>query len=458
MTTNNWAPDSWTTKPRKQDVTYPDPQAFEEVLQRLGSLPPLVCPEEVVKLRAQLRKVALGEAVLLQGGDCAELFEYCNDDTIRNKLKVLLQMSLVLIWGTGLPVVRIARMAGQYAKPRSSPYETVNGTQVMSFRGDNVNGYELDQRTPDPQRLLSAYFHSATTLNYVRALLQAGFADLHHPLSWNLDHVREDKRRGEYQAIVTQLIQTLEFMRTIGAAGDDLASLNTADIFMSHEGLILEYEQALTRHQHARGTDGPAWYNLGAHFLWIGDRTRQLDGAHIEYFRGIQNPIGIKCGPTLEAAELVRVLDIVNPDREVGKVTLISRYGANKIQDHLPAHIEAVRAAGHVVVWACDPMHGNTETSPTGVKTRNFDNIMAEIKASANIHSSLGSRLNGIHLELTGDSVTECVGGSMELTHGDLAQNYTTFCDPRLNNKQSLDIAFLVASYYQETRAKDTAE
>ncbi|RKP37101.1 DAHP synthetase [Dimargaris cristalligena] len=445
-----WTPDSWTTKPIKQDVTFPDPEAFNAVV----SSPPLVCPEEVLNLREQLRKVALGEAFLLQGGDCAELFDYCAAGPIEDKLKVLLQMSLVLIWGAGIPVVRIARMAGQYAKPRSSPYESVNGQQIMSFRGDNVNGFDPSERIPDPQRLLSAYFHSAATLNYVRALLSGGFADLHDPMAWNLDHVRHDHVRGEYQSIVNQLLQSLDFMRTIGVdRGESQPALNTADIFMSHEGLILEYEQALTRQQQARGAPQADWFNLGTHFLWIGDRTRQLDGAHIEYFRGIKNPIGIKCGPSLDPAELVRLLAIVDSDREPGKVTLITRYGAGKIENHLPAHIEAVRAAGHCVVWACDPMHGNTESTPTGVKTRHVDNIMAEIKQAIAIHSRLGSRLNGIHLELTGERVTECVGGSMELSATDLAQNYRTFCDPRLNYHQSLDIAFLIAQHYKESRS-----
>ncbi|KAJ1954521.1 hypothetical protein IWQ62_005738 [Dispira parvispora] len=449
----SWTPHSWAQRPIKQDVTFPDQKEFTKVLEKIRQLPPLVCPEEVTKLRAQLKEVALGRAFLLQGGDCAELFDYCSQGPIADKLKVLLQMSLVLIWGAGVPVVRIARMAGQYAKPRSSAYEMVDGEKILSFRGDNVNGFHPSDRTPDPQRLLSAYFHSAATMNYVRALLNAGFADLHQPKAWDLAHVRHNHVRVEYQRIVSQLLQSLEFMRTIGADSNGNPVLNTVDMYMSHEGLLLEYEEALTR---AVPTDNveeaPRWFNLGSHFLWIGDRTRQIDGAHIEYFRGIQNPIGIKCGPSLEPEELVRLLNIVNPDHEIGKVTLISRYGAKKINDHLPAHIEAVRKAGHIVVWACDPMHGNTETAEAGMKTRHFDNIMLEITQAIAIHQRLGSKLNGIHLELTGERVTECVGGSMELSPQDLSLNYQTFCDPRLNYEQSLDVAFLIARHYQESR------
>ncbi|KAJ1969070.1 hypothetical protein H4R35_006247 [Dimargaris xerosporica] len=421
---SDWSPSSWTTKPIKQEVNFPDHDAFIRTIDKIQRLPPLVCPEEVLKLRAHLKDVALGKAFLLQGGDCAELFDYCSQEPIANKLKVLLQMSLVLIWGAGIPVVRIARMAGQYAKPRSSPYETVNGEQVMSFRGDNINGFAPTERTPDPQRLLGAYFHSAATLNYVRALVNAGMADLHDPLAWDLGHVRRPDLRREYQAILDQLLNSLQFMQTIGAENGVVSSaLRSVDFYMSHEGLILEYEQALTRAHcpKLRSPSSPSsestapssssssptqWFNLGSHFLWIGDRTRQIGGAHVEYFRGIQNPIGIKCGPSLEPDELMRLLNVVNPDKEIGKVTLISRYGASKVRQFLPAHIAAVREAGHTVVWACDPMHGNTESAPSGVKTRHFDNILSEITQAIAIHQEAGSKLNGIHLELTGESVT----------------------------------------------------
>ncbi|KAI8873773.1 DAHP synthetase [Ramicandelaber brevisporus] len=503
-----WTPTSWTTKPIKQDVNYEDPVALKTVLDKLGRLPPLVVPGEVQRLREQLRDVALGNAFLLQGGDCAELFDYCSAEPIANKLKVMLQMSMAIIWGARMPVVRIARIAGQYAKPRSSPYETLpTGEQVLSFRGDNVNGYEVTDRKPDPDRLLGAYFHSATTLNYIRALLNAGFADLHHPKAWDLGHVRRPDLRKEYQTVVNRILDALDFLRTIGVdtssttgsssggkAGDKVSSsnarnppfapassLNTVDIYTSHEGLLLDYETALTREMPSApscpaaqppspspsGTstpsnivpheDAPAeksYYNTGAHFLWIGDRTRQLDGAHIEYFRGITNPIGVKVGPSMQPEELVRLLDILNPNHEVGKVTLITRYGASKIDAHLPDHIKAVQKTKHVVVWCCDPMHGNTFTAPgdARLKTRDFDAIMTEISKAFAIHRANGSRLNGVHLELTGDSVTECVGGSMELEPAQLEHNYQTHCDPRLNYEQSLDVAFLIARYYEKER------
>ncbi|KAJ1673182.1 hypothetical protein EV182_005736, partial [Spiromyces aspiralis] len=431
----------------------------------------------VEKLRNLLKDVAEGRAFLLQGGDCAESFDYCHSAHIEDKLKVLLQMSLVLIWGMRMPVVRIARMAGQYAKPRSKSHETIDGKTILSYRGDNVNGIDPSDRRPDPQRLLMAYFHSVATLNHIRSLINTGFADLHHPNAWDLGYVRDDSTREQYQVVVNQLLNSISFMKTIGA-DQSAAVLETIDLFTSHEGLLLEYEQALTRkalNPAARALlgkpatifDGPesppikpsdfsghlrSWYNLSAHFLWIGDRTRQIDGGHVEYFRGIRNPIGIKVGPSMLPEELPRLLDILNPDQEPGKVTLITRYGAKKIEQYLPVHIKAVRGSGHKVVWCCDPCHGNTTSTPTGHKTRRFEDILAEIELSIRIHQENDSMLNGIHLELTGEHVTECTGGSVALTEGDLPTNYQTFCDPRLNYMQSLDIAFKISKRYQETR------
>ncbi|KAL7753459.1 hypothetical protein RI367_001234 [Sorochytrium milnesiophthora] len=447
-----WTIDGWSAKPIVQDVTYEDQAQLQQVLQKLRHLPPLVCAAEVDSLRLQLREVAEGKRFLLQGGDCAELFDYCSSEPIENKLKVLLQMSLVLTWGARTSVVRIARMAGQYAKPRSKPTEMVDGQEVLSYRGDNVNGFEVNDRKPDPERLVSAYFHSAATLNYVRSLLGSGFADLHHPSHWDLKHVRRTEVRQDYQSIVDRLSDALDFMKTIGSdSSGPQGTLSTVDMFMSHEGLLLEYEACLTREVNGK------YYNLGAHFLWIGDRTRQLDGAHVEYFRGVANPIGIKVGPSMKGDELARLLDIVNPNREVGKVTLISRYGADKVATYLPEHIKAVQQSGHVVVWCSDPMHGNTENAPSGHKTRKFDNIVRELSESFRIHKSLGSYLGGVHCELTGDRVTECVGGSMELSHADLHTNYQTQCDPRLNYEQSLDIAFLIAKYHERQRSSIVA-
>jgi 3-deoxy-7-phosphoheptulonate synthase len=359
---------AWRTKPIKQEVLYEDRASAEAALAKLSKLPPIVTPTEIVKLKNSLRDVALGNAFLLQGGDCAELFSYCEDEPIDSKIKLLLQMSLVLIWGSNKPVVRIARMAGQYAKPRSSPTEKVDGVEMPSFRGDILNGYEPSERTVDPNRLVSAYFHSATTLNYTRAQLSSGIADLHNPMDWGLGHVRDKALQVRYQTIVSSITDSLRFMRTIGA--DTAGQLQTVDLFTSHEGLVLEYEQSLTRRlRHPANyvspdpratmeSDGKGWYNTGAHFVWIGDRTRQINGGHVEYFRGLENPIGIKVGPTMKNDELVELLDIVNPLKEVGKVTLITRYGEDKVETMLGPHIEAVKGTGHVVVWQCDPMHG----------------------------------------------------------------------------------------------------
>jgi len=386
----------------------------------------------------------------LYPGDCAELFDYCSESPIDAKIKLLLQMSLVLIWGGNTPVVRIGRIAGQFAKPRSSPTEIVNGKEIPSFRGDNINGYDPSERTPDPARLVSSYFHSAATLNYVRAQLASGFADLHSPFEWTLSHVQSDTTKQQYQTIVDSITDAIRFMRTIGA--DTSSSLGSVDLYTSHEGLLLEYEQSLTRKlKDPSDNNKQKWFNTSGHFIWIGDRTRQLDGAHVEYFRGIENPIGIKVGPTMDNEELVKLLDIVNPNKEVGKVTLISRYGCEKIEKYLPGHIEAVKRSGHIVVWQCDPMHGNTRSSPeSGVKTRQFSSIISELASAMRVHKETGSLLGGVHLELTGDAVTECVGGSEGLTDKDLSLNYTTYCDPRLNNRQALEVAFLIANYKRE--------
>ncbi|CAG8368830.1 unnamed protein product [Penicillium salamii] len=461
-----WSPSSWTQKPIKQDVIYEDLQGLKDSLQKLQKLPPLVTTREINNLKSSLRNVALGNAFVLQGGmsvtspyiwrqltipgDCAELFDYCNQDMIEAKVKLLLQMSLVLIWGANKPVIRIARIAGQFAKPRSNPTEVINGVKMPSFRGDNINGFAADPQTrqPDPTRLVSAYFHSAATLNYLRASLSSGLADLHSPLDWGLGHVITPSIKEQYTKTVSAVKDALRFMRTVGIDKD--RGVETADIFTSHEGLSLEYEQSLTRQLRHPSTAETGYYATSGHFLWIGDRTRQLDGAHVEFFRGIANPVGIKIGPSMAPDELVRLLDVVNPDREVGKVTLISRYGAAKIAGFLPAHIAAVQASGHLPVWQCDPMHGNTQSTPSGVKTRHFTDILSELKQALEIHRAAGSFLGGMHLELTGEAVTECVGGAAGLTEDGLGERYTTFCDPRLNEKQALELAFLVAGFYRE--------
>ncbi|ORX63036.1 DAHP synthetase [Hesseltinella vesiculosa] len=434
-----WTPYTWKEKPIVQDVVYEDPQHVQRVLKKLQTLPPLVASREIDDLREQLKEVALGNSFLLQGGDCAELFDYCSQDPIEAKLKVLLQMSLVLVWGGRTPVTRIARIAGQYAKPRSKPTEMHNGEEILSYRGDNVNGYDPADRKPDPERLLGAYFHSAATLNYIRSLLDSGFADLHDPSTWNLDHVQSSQVRSEYEAIVHQLTDALDFMKTVGADRSTATSKNAlqkVDLYVSHEALLLDYEASLTRQ--AKNASNQ-YYNLGAHFLWIGDRTRQPDGAHVEYMRGIANPIGIKVGPTTDPSHLVQLLNTVNPEKAIGKVTLITRFGAGKVEQYLPQHIKAVRDAGHIPVWVCDPMHGNTKTVAGGVKTRLFVDIIQELSEAFRVHKEHD----------------KCVGGSMNLTDKDLSTNYQTHCDPRLNYEQALDVAFLIAKYYQKERNHD---
>lgn len=432
-----WAPTSWQSKPITQDVVYDDYEGVEAALEKLESLPPLVHPFEIEKLRTKLADAANGKAFVLQGGDCAELFDYCTQDRIESKLKVLMQMSIVLLWGTGLPVVRIGRIAGQYAKPRSKLTEEVDGKTINSFRGDNINGFDVNDRVPDPARLVSSYFHSAATLNYIRCVLASGFADL-RKVDWSLEHVQNPETKERYQKTLDAITEGLQFMHTIGA--DTAQDMQTIDFFTSHEALLLEYEQSLTREANGHH------YNTSAHFIWIGDRTRQLDGAHVEFFRGVRNPIGIKVGPTMKADELVRLLDIVDANHEDGRVTLITRYGASKVKELLPAHIKAVQASKHKVVWMSDPCHGNTQTSTvTKLKTRHVDDIVEELRQALKIHKECGSKLNGAHLELTGDAVTECIGGSAGLCDEDLVVRYDTVCDPRLSLSQSLDVSFLIA-------------
>jgi len=462
-TLSEWTPDSWRERPIKQKPDYPDQKALAKSVAELKRLPPIVHPREIVRLKEHLRDVARGEAFLLQGGDCAELFDYCEQGAIESKIKLLLQMSLVLIWGADKRVVRIGRMAGQYAKPRSSPVEMVDGKEVPSFRGDILNGFHPDERELDPNRLVRAYHHSSATLNYIRAAISSGIADLHRPLDWGLGHVRDPVLKAKYSEAVNFLTDMLRFMHTIGA--DKSQKLDTVDLFTSHEGLLLEYEQSLTRlldnpayipsSSSTSATKPKEYYNTSAHFLWIGDRTRQIDHAHVEYFRGIANPIGIKVGPTTPTSDLLELLRTLNPSREPGKITLITRYGAAKVASLLPAHIRAVEDSEYArcVVWQCDPMHGNTQSTKSGgIKTRAFSDIFSELQQTLRIHKEQGSYLGGVHLELTGDAVTECLGGSEGLDEDDLSTNYTSFCDPRLNEKQALELAFLIADHYRSER------
>lgn len=440
-----WTPSSWRQRPIQQQPDYADPAAVKAALESVSGLPPLVAHGEVDQLRKRLADAAQGKAFLLQGGDCAERFEDCARAPIEAKLKILLQMSLVLTWGGRIPTIRVARMAGQYAKPRSRSTEVIDGVEMASYRGDHVNGIEPDPklREPDPSRLLKAYFHSAATLNYARALLDGGFADLTQPHHWDLGFVRQAERREDYEKLVDRILDALDFVEATGVSGT--GALKTVELFSSHEGLLLPYEEALTKRI------GDRWYNLGAHMLWIGDRTRQLDGAHVEYFSGIENPIGIKVGPTMSPADLSALLGRIEPQNRPGRVTLITRLGTD-VKSKLPTLIKAVVDNGHEVVWSCDPMHGNTELTSTGVKTRVVSRILDELRQTFDVHDAQGSSLGGVHIELTGENVTECVGGPQELSEHDLAESYQTYCDPRLNYAQSLELAFLMARRLQRQR------
>jgi 3-deoxy-7-phosphoheptulonate synthase len=444
--TRPWSPSSWRGLPIQQQPRYRDPAAVDAAVDVVRGLPPLIAPGEVDALRRHCAAAAQGKAFLLQGGDCAERFQDCAKEPIEAKLKILLQMSLVLTWGARLPVIRVGRMAGQYAKPRSADTEVINGVEMPSYRGDHVHRIEEtpEAREPDPRRLIEAYFRSAATLNYARALVDGGFADLHRPHHWQLDFVRSDTHRQRYEALVERILDALDFVESTGVKSP---TLETVDLFSSHEGLLLAYEEALTRVQPNRRA-----FNLGAHMLWIGDRTRSLDGAHIEYFRGIENPIGVKVGPSLSPDALVALLDVLEPDDRPGRVVLITRLGADKVQALLPPLVEAVNATGRTVLWSCDPMHGNGTKTDNGIKTRDLRKIHSELESTFEAHESVGSFLGGVHLELTGEDVTECVGGPQELSEADLAKSYETYCDPRLNYAQSLEIAFFLAKRLEGRR------
>lgn len=436
----SWSPESWQAKVVLQQPAYPDRDSLNVVLRQLSQFPPLVTAWEVDRLRSQLVEVASGRAFVLQGGDCSESFDDCGASSILRKLKVIIQMSLVLIAGSRQRIVRIGRIAGQYAKPRSSDIESRNGLSLPSYRGDIVNraGFTPEERRPDPAMMLRAFERSAMTLNFVRALSEGGFADLHHPENWDMEFVRNTPGSRRYQELLDSLSKSIRFMEVVAPAG--LAELKRVDFFTSHEALLLLYEQALTRTERHRG-----WYNLGAHTLWIGDRTRAVGGAHVEYCRGLRNPIGLKVGNSMTADELLELIQLLNPHDEPGRLTLIHRFGVDSIRDRLPALVSAVRESGRSVLWSCDPMHGNTRATRGGIKTRSFDDIVSEIVSAFQIHRESGTRLSGIHLELTGEDVTECTGGPGNLTEADLCRDYRSTVDPRLNYEQSMEIAFLLA-------------
>lgn len=435
-----WSPASWQSKTVRQMPTYPDQVALDKAVEQLSELPPLVTSWEIEELREQLAEAAIGKRFILQGGDCSESFAECQSGTIAGKLKILLQMSVVLVHGSKKPVTRVGRFAGQYAKPRSSDEETRDGVTLPSYRGDVVNriGFTAEDRIPDPQLLLQGYYNAALTLNFIRSLMDGGFADLHHPEYWDLDFVECADLSAEYTKLVEEITESINFLEVV--SGKAINDFSRTEFFSSHEGLHLLYEQAQTRQVPRR----EGWYNLSTHLPWIGDRTRTIGEAHVEYFRGIANPIGVKVGPSMEPAELIELLDILNPENVAGRMMLIHRFGDQKIVEHLPAIIDSVEKAGKVVTWTCDPMHGNTETQ-NNYKTRDFTKILSEVEQAFDIHGKKGTVLGGVHFELTGENVTECVGGARQLKAEDLGRDYRTQVDPRLNYEQALELAMLIA-------------
>ncbi|HEX6238962.1 MAG TPA: 3-deoxy-7-phosphoheptulonate synthase class II [Acidimicrobiales bacterium] len=438
-----WSPSTWRFRPAAQQPDWPDDVELEAVLKHLSSLPPLVFAGEARALTGQLAEVAEGRAFLLQAGDCAESFEVFSADAIRDKLKVILQMAVVLTYSTGVPVVKVGRIAGQFAKPRSSPTEQVGEVSLPSFRGHMVNDVAPTAlaRTADPRRLVQAYHQSAATLNLLRAFTKGGFADLSQVHLWNQQFVASSPEGRRYDRVADEIDRALRFMRACGIDTLSQPTLHEVDFYTSHEALILGYEEALTRRDSLTGR----WYDCSAHMLWIGDRTRQLDGAHVEFLRGVGNPIGCKLGPTATPEDVLALCETLNPERLPGRLTLVSRMGADNVRDALPPLLAAVRGAGHPVVWTCDPMHGNTFTSDTGRKTRDFDAVLAEIAGFFASHWAEDTWPGGVHIELTGDDVTECIGGGDSLSQADLDDRYETICDPRLNGRQSIDLAFQVA-------------
>ena len=448
---NNWSKDSWRNKPVVQVPEYDDQKALERVEKRLSSYPPLVFAGEARRLKEHLAKVCRGEAFLLQGGDCAESFAEHNPDNIRDTFRVILQMAIVLTFGAGCPVIKVGRIAGQFAKPRSAPLEKQGEIELPSYRGDIINNIEFveDLRIPDPERQIMAYRQSASTLNLLRAFAQGGYANLDHVHKWNMGFVKESKQGEQYEQVANRISEALDFMDAVGINSNTTPELRSVDFYTSHESLLLGYEECLTRVDSTSGD----WYDTSAHMLWIGDRTRQPDGAHIEFVRGIKNPIGMKCGPSLDSDELLKLIDLINPSNEEGRLTLITRYGADNLDDHLPKLIRAVEKEGKKVVWSCDPMHGNTIKASNGYKTRPLDSILTEVKQFIDIHESEGTYAGGVHIEMTGQNVTECLGGTQKISEEDLTDRYHTHCDPRLNANQALDLSFLISERLKELRS-----
>ena len=447
---DTWSPQSWRSKPARQQPQYPDPAALAAAETALKQCPPLVFAGEARRLKAALARVARGEAFLLQGGDCAESFAEFDAGTIRDSFRVLLQMAVILTFAGGLPVVKIGRIAGQFAKPRSSPTELVGGRELPSYRGDIVNSLEPDEaaRRPDPARMLRAYHQAAATLNLLRAFAQGGFADLHRVHQWSQDFVAASPQGARYEALSSRIAEALAFMAACGLTSERVPQLRETDFYTSHDAMLLPYEEALTRVDSLTGRH----YACSAHLPWIGDRTRFAEEAHVEYCRGIDNPLGLKCGPEMTPEELLRIMDRLDPDNEPGRLTLIVRQGADRVRERLPLLISAVRRAGRVPVWSCDPMHANTITAADGRKTRPFDRIVAELDGFFVVHREAGTHPGGLHIEMTGKDVTECLGGAQAIGEADLARRYDTHCDPRLNGSQALELAFLAAEQLRARR------
>lgn len=443
-----WTPASWRGFTAKQMPVYEDAEALTAVEQTLKNYPPLVFAGEARRLKKALAKAATGEAFLLQGGDCAESFAEFHPQKIRDTFRVILQMAIVMAYASGMPIVKLGRMAGQFAKPRSEPNETQNGVTLPSYKGDIINSPEFTAagRRHAPERIVQAYNQSAATLNLIRAFAHGGYADLHRVNKWTLDFMKDQPLGERYKDLADRVDQALAFMAAAGVTSENSQAMREVDFYTSHEALLLPYEEALTRTDSTTGE----WYDVSAHFLWIGDRTRQPDGAHVEFLRGVKNPIGIKCGPTLAADDLLRLIDILNPEAEPGRITLIARMGHDKVTKHFPPLLRAVKQSGQPVVWCSDPMHGNTRATSSGLKTREFGNIISEVRQFFDVHAAEGTHPGGIHLELTGQNVTECVGGAGKLTDEHLHQRYETHCDPRLNAAQALEMAFLIADELQK--------
>ncbi len=447
-----WTPDGWRQRTALQMPDYADAAALDGVLEKLHSFPPLVFAGEVNALRRRLAQVSEGNGFLLQGGDCAESFAEFHPNNIRDTFRVLMQMAVILTFGGAVPVVKVGRMAGQFAKPRSSPTEVIDGVELPIYRGDIVNGIEFEEATrqPDPNRLLTAYSQAAATLNLLRAFAQGGYADLYEIHRWNLDFVEGTEAAARYRELCGRITEALEFMEACGINGDSVPAMRQTDFYTSHEALLLNYEEAMTRQDTITRVGG--WYDTSAHMVWIGDRTRQVDGAHVEYCRGINNPLGLKAGPTTERDDLLRLIDTLNPGNEAGRLTIICRMGDDQVMEKLPPLVRAVESEGHKVVWSCDPMHGNTIKSSTGYKTRPFDRILAEVRGFFAVHQSEGSHPGGVHVEMTGQDVTECLGGAQLINEEQLASRYHTHCDPRLNASQSLELSFLIAEMLKQQR------